>query len=60
MGRTPACSKRNIVIDPSPGQAGQPPGEGYFLTGWERTGSVPQAAAVSGPQSFRRFWGMET
>ena len=28
------------------GQAGQPPGEGYFLTGWERTGSVPQAAAV--------------
>ena len=24
----------------------QPPGEGYFLTGWERTGSVPQAAAV--------------
>ena len=31
-----------------------------FLTGWERTGSVPQAAAISEPQSFRRFWGVET
>ena len=44
--KTGHCSKRNIAIYPSPGQAGQPPEEGYFLTGWERTGSVPQAAAV--------------
>jgi len=35
-----------MAISPPPGQAGQPPEEGYFLTGWERTGSVPQAAAV--------------
>lgn len=26
------------MIDPSPGQAGQPPGEGYFLTGWKEQG----------------------
>lgn len=44
--RQAIVQKRNIAIYPSPGQAGQPPGEGYFLTGWERTGSVPQAAAV--------------
>ena len=44
--KTGHCSKRNIAIYPSPGQAGQPPEEGIVLTGWERTGSVPQAAAV--------------
>ena len=29
--------KRKLAIYPSPGQAGPPPGEGSFITGWEGT-----------------------
>lgn len=35
--KTGDCSKRKLAIYPSPGQAGPPPGEGYFITGWEGT-----------------------
>lgn len=35
--KTGNCSKRKLAIYPSPGQAGTPPGEGYFITGWEGT-----------------------
>ena len=29
--------KENLRYIPPPGQAGPPPGEGYFITGWEGT-----------------------
>ena len=35
--KTGDCSKRKLAIYPSPGQAGPPPGEGSFITGWEGT-----------------------
>lgn len=35
--KTGDCSKRKLAIYPSPGQAGPPPGEGYFITGCEGT-----------------------
>lgn len=35
--KTGNCSKRKLAIYPSPGQAGPPPGEGSFITGWEGT-----------------------
>ena len=32
-----AIVQRKLAIYPSPGQAGPPPGEGSFITGWEGT-----------------------
>lgn len=35
--RQAIVQKGNLQIYPSPGQAGPPPGEGSFITGWEGT-----------------------
>ncbi|MFR9087077.1 MAG: DUF5720 family protein [Oscillospiraceae bacterium] len=35
--RQAIVQKRKLAIYPSPGQAGPPPGEGSFITGWEGT-----------------------
>ena len=35
--RQAIVQKENLRYIPTPGQAGPPPGEGYFITGWEGT-----------------------
>ena len=35
--RQAIVQKGNLRYIPPPGQAGPPPGEGYFITGWEGT-----------------------